>query len=165
MITRKEYSNILHRTRYEFWRSQGKNTPAYCFAHYQCTHRHPTAHTHFLFRLVCSDFDSYSNSFMFSSFFSLIIMIIILIKVTIIQGETGCGKSSRVPALILAGSNQPHKLKMFVSQPRRIAATTLKKRVAEVLGSRVGLRLGNGIRDECKDTQIWYCTAGYLSRE
>jgi hypothetical protein len=85
-------------------------------------------------------------------------------RVTIIQGETGCGKSSRVPALLLEGARQPHRIKMFVSQPRRIAATTLKRRVAETLGERVGLRLGNGVRDESKHTQIWYCTAGYLSR-
>ena len=87
-------------------------------------------------------------------------------QVTIIQGETGCGKSSRIPVLLLedVNNNQRHRLKMFVSQPRRIAATTLKKRVAEVLGKRVGLRLGNGIREETKDTQVWYCTAGYLSR-
>ena len=86
-------------------------------------------------------------------------------RVTIIQGETGCGKSSRIPVLLIEGGGESsHRLKMFVSQPRRIAATTLKRRVSEVLGSRVGLRLGNGIRDESRDTQVWYCTAGYLSR-
>ena len=34
---------------------------------------------------------------------------------------------------------------IMVSQPRRIAATALKNRLQESLGSKVGLRLGNGV--------------------
>ena len=48
-------------------------------------------------------------------------------RITIIQGETGCGKSSRVPVILLEdNAGRPRRTKMFVSQPRRIAATTLK---------------------------------------
>ena len=87
-------------------------------------------------------------------------------RVTILVGETGSGKSSRVPAILLEnGAGRPRRTKMFVSQPRRIAASTLKQRVAQRYGVRIGLRLGNGVRDEDhRHTQIWYCTAGYLSR-
>ena len=86
-------------------------------------------------------------------------------RVTIIQGETGCGKSSRVPVILFEGARtHGNGVRMFVSQPRRIAATTLKRRVAESVGPVVGLRLGNGVRDETSHTRIWYCTAGYLCR-
>lgn len=43
-------------------------------------------------------------------------------RITIIHGETGCGKSSRVPIMILdAPSPEPSlpKVKFFISQPRR----------------------------------------------
>ena len=43
-------------------------------------------------------------------------------RVTIIHGETGCGKSSRVPVMLLdAPSPEPSlpKVKFFISQPRR----------------------------------------------
>lgn len=80
--------------------------------------------------------------------------------VTIIHGETGCGKSSRVPAMLLESLGDDAR--MFVSQPRRIAATTLMRRVRGDLGKRVGLRLGGGVRDESNETRLWYCTAGYL---
>lgn len=55
-------------------------------------------------------------------------------RVTIIHGETGCGKSSRVPCFLLrADPPQPTRaapeVKMIVSQPRRIAAKALAERV------------------------------------
>lgn len=101
-------------------------------------------------------------------------------SVTVIQGETGCGKSSRVPAMILdewyrlkgegklpgqvqeqatttttttavststssTTTYRPHPL-IIVTQPRRIAAIALAKRVAserqESLGHTVGYRIG-----------------------
>ena len=81
-------------------------------------------------------------------------------RVTIIIGETGCGKSSRVPSMIY--ESDPRRARLFVSQPRRIAATTVMQRVKGALGSVVGLRLGHGVREESKDTRLWFCTAGYL---
>ena len=80
-------------------------------------------------------------------------------RVTIIIGETGCGKSSQVPAMVFRSCPNA---RVFVSQPRRIAATTLMQRVRGELGDVVGLRLGHGIRDEKKKTRIWFCSAGYL---
>ena len=68
-------------------------------------------------------------------------------RVTVIHGETGCGKSSRVPLILLAA--QPDA-KMFVSQPRRIAARALCDRVRDTHDrpEDVALRLGHGVRDE-----------------
>ena len=51
-------------------------------------------------------------------------------RVTIIDGETSCGKSSRLPAFLVEDADANNKkVKMFVSQPRRIAASSLKKRL------------------------------------
>ena len=55
-------------------------------------------------------------------------------RVTIIHGETGCGKSSRVPCFLLrADPPQPSlaapEVKMVISQPRRIAAKALAERI------------------------------------
>ncbi|CAM9299695.1 unnamed protein product, partial [Chrysoparadoxa australica] len=55
-------------------------------------------------------------------------------RVTIIHGETGCGKSSKVPLFLLGQSGS--KTKMFVSQPRRIAARALADRVRQAKGAR-----------------------------
>ena len=93
--------------------------------------------------------------------------------VTIINGMTGCGKSTRIPVMILEDSRLPSvdgekqigkDAYVMVSQPRRIAATALKNRLAQTLGDQVGLRLGKGRREESADTRIWFVTTGYLVR-
>ena len=59
-------------------------------------------------------------------------------RVTIIQGETGCGKSSRIPIMLLEDSQRRGvNCRMMVSQPRRIAASSLMKRVRSTLGMQV----------------------------
>ena len=86
-------------------------------------------------------------------------------RVTIIHGETGCGKSSRVPIMCL--KNDPRNFKAFVSQPRRIAAKALMDRVRSVeptLTKMVGMRLGFGFVDQHHTTKLWFCTTGYLTR-
>ena len=87
-------------------------------------------------------------------------------RVTIIQGETGCGKSSRIPLFLLADSPAT---KAMVSQPRRIAAQSLCNRVRSQLPSAlppttVGLRMGHGVRDDDPRTRVWFVTTGYLVR-
>lgn len=69
-------------------------------------------------------------------------------RVTIVQGETGCGKSSRIPVMIMrAPVPDPRlkKVKLFMSQPRRIAAKGLVERVRAVepaLRDQIALRMG-----------------------
>ena len=59
-------------------------------------------------------------------------------RVTVIHGETGCGKSSRVPAMLLEHAKETgSRCTMMVSQPRRIAASSLMKRLRETLGEEV----------------------------
>ncbi|KAL1504712.1 hypothetical protein AB1Y20_008491 [Prymnesium parvum] len=75
-------------------------------------------------------------------------------------GETGCGKSSRVPLFLL---DQSRRHRIMVAQPRRIAAHGLYERaVHEGRAEEVGLRLGHGVRKETSATRLWYVTTGYL---
>jgi HrpA-like RNA helicase len=92
-------------------------------------------------------------------------------RVTIIHGETGCGKSSRVPIMLLeAPSPEPSlpRVKLFMSQPRRIAAKGLVERVRDYEPEhrdKFALRMGHGWREyETNKTQAWFVTTGYLTR-
>ncbi|CEP01768.1 RNA helicase [Plasmodiophora brassicae] len=85
-------------------------------------------------------------------------------RVTVIQGETGCGKSSRIPSMILDAEVRRGRLpRMMVSQPRRIAARALTERLRTSRhGPVYGLRMGHGERSETPQTRIWFVTSGYL---
>ena len=92
-------------------------------------------------------------------------------RVTIIHGETGCGKSSRVPVMLLNSPSPDgslRKVRFFISQPRRIAAKALVERVRSCepeLRDKFALRMGHGWREyETKDTQAHFVTTGYLVR-
>jgi len=92
-------------------------------------------------------------------------------RVTIIHGETGCGKSSRVPVMMLnAPSPEPTlpRVKFFISQPRRIAAKGLVERVRSCEPehrNKFAIRMGHGWREyETNQTQAWFVTTGYLTR-
>ena len=88
-------------------------------------------------------------------------------RVTVIVGETGCGKSSRLPVMLLqSGGSAKRPVKMFCSQPRRIAAKALCNRVRTTPGfaGLVGMRMGHGEKDESRGTRIWFVTTGYLVR-
>lgn len=79
-------------------------------------------------------------------------------KVTIIKAETGSGKSTQIPqALYEAG------YKVVVTQPRRVAARSVAKRVADEMGVDLGSLVGyrTGFEKECsEDTRILFCTDG-----
>ncbi len=89
-------------------------------------------------------------------------------RVTIIHGETGCGKSSKVPLMLLkdGGGTDPSHVRMFISQPRRIAAQGLMERLHTFPEYKdiIGMRLGHGTKDETPLTRVWFVTAGYLVR-
>lgn len=89
-------------------------------------------------------------------------------RVCVISGETGCGKSSRVPMMLLraaGGRNQiRNQIRIMVAQPRRLAAHSLHKRAVEVgHGALVGLRM-QGVSAQGPQTRIWYATTGYMAR-
>lgn len=59
--------------------------------------------------------------------------------VVIIEGPTGCGKTTQVPQWILDDAyNNRKPCKIVVTQPRKIAAISIAKRVAQERGWDVG---------------------------
>ena len=95
-------------------------------------------------------------------------------QVAIICGETGCGKSTQVPAFILENElkNGRH-CKIYCTEPRRISAISLARRVSDELGERkadVGTTrslVGYAIRLESQitaQTRLIYATTGIVMR-
>ncbi|XP_071053906.1 ATP-dependent DNA/RNA helicase DHX36-like [Onthophagus taurus] len=93
-------------------------------------------------------------------------------QVTIIKGEPGCGKSTRVPQYLLEGwakSQDQEHCKILVTQPRRIAAISLAERVSYERNEQVGKTVGYQVRLQnsfCPRLgKILYCTTGILLRK
>jgi ATP-dependent RNA helicase DHX29 len=95
-------------------------------------------------------------------------------QVTIICGETGCGKSTQIPSFILEHElSQGKPCKIFCTEPRRISAISLAQRVSEELGESphdLGTFrsvVGYAIRLESKmtpQTRLVYATVGVVLR-
>ncbi|KAJ2986899.1 hypothetical protein NUW58_g4813 [Xylaria curta] len=88
--------------------------------------------------------------------------------VTIVVGQTGSGKTTQIPQFLEhAGWCAEGKL-IGVTQPRRVAATTVAIRVAEEYGCELGKEVGYSIRFEdvtSAATRIKFLTDGLLIRE
>ncbi|CAD0203892.1 unnamed protein product [Chrysodeixis includens] len=86
--------------------------------------------------------------------------------VVIIEGPTGCGKTTQVPQWILDDCYQARRAcKIIVTQPRRIAAISIANRVAQERGWDVGGLVGYQVGLDAKassDTRIHYVTTGIL---
>ena len=89
-------------------------------------------------------------------------------RIVCIEGETGCGKSTKIPQFILddaLDASPPRNCKILVTQPRRIAAMKLAEKVASERGERVGKTIGfciGGERQRSPSTAVTYCTTGYV---
>ncbi|XP_052756943.1 ATP-dependent DNA/RNA helicase DHX36-like [Galleria mellonella] len=90
-------------------------------------------------------------------------------QVIVVSGETGCGKSTQVPQIILDDAilnNKGANVKILVTQPRRIAALSLASRVAEERAESMGSSVGYAVRLEKIESRerggIMYCTTGIL---
>ncbi|KAJ5226740.1 uncharacterized protein N7469_006746 [Penicillium citrinum] len=88
--------------------------------------------------------------------------------VTIVVGQTGSGKTTQLPQYLdQAGWCEDGKV-IAVTQPRRVAATTVATRVAEEMRGKVGEAVGYSIRFEdttSAATRIKFLTDGMLLRE
>jgi pre-mRNA-splicing factor ATP-dependent RNA helicase DHX16 len=85
----------------------------------------------------------------------------------VIIGETGSGKSTQIPQYLYE-SGYAEKGVIAITQPRRVAAMSVSKRVAEEAGVRLGAEVGYSIRFEnhvSEKTKIKFCTDGILLRE
>jgi ATP-dependent RNA helicase DHX29 len=95
-------------------------------------------------------------------------------QVTIICGETGCGKSTQIPAYVLEHELSQGKVcKVYCTEPRRISAISLAQRVSEELGEgpkdlgSIRSLVGYAIRLESKtssQTRLVYATVGVVLR-
>lgn len=94
-------------------------------------------------------------------------------QVVVIVGETGSGKTTQLPQYLFERgycnrSNKGKKMIIGCTQPRRVAATSVARRVAEEMGCTLGKEVGYTIRFEdetSEDTVIKYLTDGMLLRE
>lgn len=86
----------------------------------------------------------------------------------IVQGATGCGKTTQVPQYIIDDARaNGHYCNIVVAQPRRIAASSNAERVASErnwpASSVVGYQIGSDGRENMSDdTRILFCTTGIL---
>ena len=96
---------------------------------------------------------------------------------TIIVGETGSGKTTQIAQylhesglfqFILIHPLRSRDGVIGITQPRRVAAITVAKRVAEERGCKVGGEVGYSVRFDdgtSPNTYIKFITDGMLSRE
>ena len=107
-------------------------------------------------------------------------------EAVLVMAETGSGKSTQIPQYIYESGFIKHHRKnisqrnrrlrlaqtICVTQPRRVAAITVAKRVAEEMGCEPGTLVGHRVRfDDTTDfqgkntTRVLYLTDGMLLRE
>ncbi|KAH8280607.1 hypothetical protein KR018_005138, partial [Drosophila ironensis] len=88
-------------------------------------------------------------------------------QILIVIGETGSGKTTQITQY-LGECGFTARGKIGCTQPRRVAAMSVAKRVAEEYGCRLGQEVGYTIRfEDCTspETMIKYMTDGMLLRE
>ncbi|KAI3378493.1 hypothetical protein SNEBB_008581 [Seison nebaliae] len=102
----------------------------------------------------------------------------------IIEGDTGCGKTTQIPQYIdqevnehlfssISSTTRKRKKRsdfkrIIVTQPRRVAAISIAKRVSYEQNKQLGEEIGYAVRfDECrsKTTRLEFQTDGLLVRE
>ncbi|KAJ6519179.1 P-loop containing nucleoside triphosphate hydrolase protein [Mycena sanguinolenta] len=88
-------------------------------------------------------------------------------QVIVVVGETGSGKTTQLAQFLYEDGYCEHGL-VGCTQPRRVAAMSVAKRVSEEMECKLGSTVGYAIRfEDCTsaDTKIKYMTDGVLLRE
>lgn len=88
-------------------------------------------------------------------------------RIVIIVGETGSGKTTQLTQYLREEGYAKYGI-IGCTQPRRVAAVSVAKRVADEMGCELGSSVGYSIRfEDCtsKQTLIKYMTDGVLLRE
>lgn len=88
----------------------------------------------------------------------------------VITAPPGTGKTTLVPAALAAAlTPEPHERpgRILVTQPRRVAVRAAARRIARLLGERVGGQVGYTVRGDsaaCRSTRVEMVTPGVLLR-
>lgn len=92
--------------------------------------------------------------------------------VVVIAGDTGCGKTTRIPRYILEDailSGWGARCNILVTQPRRISAVSVCHRVAQELGPTLRRNVGYQVRLEnmlpARGGALLFCTVGVLLKK
>lgn len=88
-------------------------------------------------------------------------------QVVVVEGETGSGKTTQIPQFLVPVLTQGGKM-IACTQPRRVAAMSIAKRVSEEMDVVMGEQVGYTIRfEDCttRSTILKFMTDGMLLRE
>lgn len=89
-------------------------------------------------------------------------------QIVVIVGETGSGKTTQLTQYLYEEGYGSDGMMIGCTQPRRVAAVSVAKRVSEEMGVELGKQVGYSIRFEdvtSNETIIKYMTDGILLRE
>ncbi|KAI5078645.1 hypothetical protein GOP47_0006316 [Adiantum capillus-veneris] len=86
----------------------------------------------------------------------------------ILVGETGSGKTTQIPQFVVEAGYTTNRKQIACTQPRRVAAMSVSRRVADEMDVTIGEEVGYSIRfEDCSSskTVLKYLTDGMLLRE